>query len=285
MASLVAMLLLVLPILRRKSSKSRRKVKSNSFIRILRERYCNNRERKDLCFDAEPYLPKLSRRVMVESKHSPIVQFTLRPLVSRRLSRVTSISNASSFLIRRYSSETLLYICSYSSWLSGRFDLTLCFFSVPTVNRNSNACCNKTRFAIVGNTDVNGAVLSFLTLSLRRIGSMLILIAVIDLRKQINSLNGYNNRYNILAEIAIFRSENTLYSIGINKKISDNLLIIRDFFRDPAGARTRDPNIKSVVLYRLSYRINACQDEITLDFGGANVCIIFGINKFLPNIL
>ena len=47
----------------------------------------------------------------------------------------------------------------------------------------------------------------------------------------------------------------------INKKISDNRLIIRDFFRDPAGARTRDPNIKSVVLYRLSYRINAFQVE------------------------
>ena len=43
------------------------------------------------------------------------------------------------------------------------------------------------------------------------------------------------------------------------KKISDNRLIIRDSFRDPAGARTRDPNIKSVVLYRLSYRINAHQ--------------------------
>ena len=44
-----------------------------------------------------------------------------------------------------------------------------------------------------------------------------------------------------------------------NKKISDNRLIIRDSLRDPAGARTRDPNIKSVVLYRLSYRINARQ--------------------------
>ncbi len=31
-------------------------------------------------------------------------------------------------------------------------------------------------------------------------------------------------------------------------------------FRDPAGARTRDPNIKSVVLYLLSYRINALQN-------------------------
>ena len=26
-------------------------------------------------------------------------------------------------------------------------------------------------------------------------------------------------------------------------------------FRDPAGARTQDPNIKSVVLYLLSYRV------------------------------
>ena len=72
----------------------------------------------------------------------------------------------------------------------------------------------------------------------------------------------YNIVYNILPEIAIFQSENTLYTIGINKKISDNLLIIRDFFRDPAGARTRDPNIKSVVLYLLSYRINAHQNVV-----------------------
>ena len=28
------------------------------------------------------------------------------------------------------------------------------------------------------------------------------------------------------------------------------------FLSDPAGARTQDPNIKSVVLYQLSYRIN-----------------------------
>ena len=27
-------------------------------------------------------------------------------------------------------------------------------------------------------------------------------------------------------------------------------------FCDPAGIRTQDPNIKSVMLYRLSYRIN-----------------------------
>ena len=35
-------------------------------------------------------------------------------------------------------------------------------------------------------------------------------------------------------------------------------------FRDPAGARTRDPNIKSVVLYLLSYRINARQKSLFL---------------------
>ena len=41
--------------------------------------------------------------------------------------------------------------------------------------------------------------------------------------------------------------------------------------RDPAGARTQDPNIKSVVLYQLSYGIYVCQSEITFRFGGANV--------------
>ena len=41
--------------------------------------------------------------------------------------------------------------------------------------------------------------------------------------------------------------------------------------RDPAGARTQDPNIKSVVLYQLSYGISVCQSEISFRFGGANV--------------
>ncbi len=41
--------------------------------------------------------------------------------------------------------------------------------------------------------------------------------------------------------------------------------------RDPAGARTQDPNIKSVVLYQLSYGISVCQSEITFRFGGAHV--------------
>ena len=33
--------------------------------------------------------------------------------------------------------------------------------------------------------------------------------------------------------------------------------LLSDLFCDPAGARTQDPNIKSVVLYQLSYEINA----------------------------
>ena len=32
--------------------------------------------------------------------------------------------------------------------------------------------------------------------------------------------------------------------------------VVQGFFCDPAGARTQDPNIKSVVLYLLSYRVN-----------------------------
>ncbi len=40
--------------------------------------------------------------------------------------------------------------------------------------------------------------------------------------------------------------------------------------RDPAGARTQDPNIKSVVLYQLSYGISVCQSEMTFRYGGAN---------------
>ena len=35
-----------------------------------------------------------------------------------------------------------------------------------------------------------------------------------------------------------------------NKKIAD--ISASDFFSDPLGARTQDPNIKSVVLYQLS---------------------------------
>ena len=39
-----------------------------------------------------------------------------------------------------------------------------------------------------------------------------------------------------------------------NKKTAKAICFDCRIFRDPAGARTRDPNIKSVVLYRLSYR-------------------------------
>ena len=44
-----------------------------------------------------------------------------------------------------------------------------------------------------------------------------------------------------------------LCSVYINKKNSDNQWLSEVFLlRDPAGARTQDPNIKSVVLYLLS---------------------------------
>ena len=47
------------------------------------------------------------------------------------------------------------------------------------------------------------------------------------------------------------------------------------YFCDPSGARTQDPNIKSVVLYQLSYGISVCQNGNRFRFGGANVRIYF----------
>ena len=47
------------------------------------------------------------------------------------------------------------------------------------------------------------------------------------------------------------------------------------FSGDPAGARTQDPNIKSVVLYQLSYGISVCRNGNRFRFGGANVRIYF----------
>ena len=41
----------------------------------------------------------------------------------------------------------------------------------------------------------------------------------------------------------------------VKTKIPDGFSSVRDLFGDPAGARTQDPNIKSVVLYLLSYRV------------------------------
>ena len=44
---------------------------------------------------------------------------------------------------------------------------------------------------------------------------------------------------------------NSLFILKEKATISDSLLC----FCDPAGTRTQDPNIKSVVLYQLSYEI------------------------------
>ena len=49
------------------------------------------------------------------------------------------------------------------------------------------------------------------------------------------------------------------------------------FLCDPAGARTQDPNIKSVVLYLLSYWI--------FRFGSAKICQQNYISKFLLQII
>ena len=44
------------------------------------------------------------------------------------------------------------------------------------------------------------------------------------------------------------------------------------FLSDPTGARTQDPNIKSVVLYQLSYRVIAI---FTTYIAGANIELFF----------
>ena len=51
-------------------------------------------------------------------------------------------------------------------------------------------------------------------------------------------------------------------------------------FGELAGARTQDPNIKSVVLYLLSYEFNVPKEDI-LDFGGAKIGIIFIFAKYI----
>ena len=56
------------------------------------------------------------------------------------------------------------------------------------------------------------------------------------------------------------------------------------FFCESAGARTRDPNIKSVVLYLLSYGFIVPNRSISV-FGGANVGNIFIIAKFILILL
>ena len=55
-------------------------------------------------------------------------------------------------------------------------------------------------------------------------------------------------------------------------------------FGESAGARTRDPNIKSVVLYLLSYGFIVPNRNISV-FGGANVGNIFIIAKFILLLL
>ena len=55
---------------------------------------------------------------------------------------------------------------------------------------------------------------------------------------------------------------------GKTKKTNKCSLVLSS---ESAGARTRDPNIKSVVLYLLSYGFIVCQSDSFFLFGGANV--------------
>ena|GEM_PF-4210635 len=50
-------------------------------------------------------------------------------------------------------------------------------------------------------------------------------------------------------------------------------------FRDPAGARTQDPNIKSVVLYQLSYRIRTLKVSLTFLRSGRENSHPHGLTK------
>ncbi len=55
----------------------------------------------------------------------------------------------------------------------------------------------------------------------------------------------------------------------MQKKRSFNRFSVRlsALFCELAGARTRDPNIKSVVLYQLSYEFSLCRSGIFFRFG------------------
>ena len=55
---------------------------------------------------------------------------------------------------------------------------------------------------------------------------------------------------------------------------------MRQLLCDPAGARTQDPNIKSVVLYQLSYGIEQLKTKIIL----TNFCDPAGARTQDPNI-
>jgi hypothetical protein len=50
---------------------------------------------------------------------------------------------------------------------------------------------------------------------------------------------------------------------------------------DPAGTRTQDPNIKSVVLYQLSYKISQRSPMDNLPFKGLQK---YGLNRFAPKL-
>ncbi len=54
------------------------------------------------------------------------------------------------------------------------------------------------------------------------------------------------------------------------------------FFCDPAGIRTQDPNIKSVMLYRLSYRIISLLQRCLSIIANAKVAFFHNKTKQYP---
>ncbi|MCW3104379.1 MAG: hypothetical protein JWO09_2819 [Bacteroidetes bacterium] len=57
-------------------------------------------------------------------------------------------------------------------------------------------------------------------------------------------------------------------------------MLSRLYFCDPAGIRTQDPYIKSVMLYQLSYGIlNLLCMQPHIDFGSANIEALFYFAK------
>ena len=52
----------------------------------------------------------------------------------------------------------------------------------------------------------------------------------------------------------------------------NNLQSVISIFCDPAGTRTQGPNIKSVVLYQLSYEINTTHLTLSVTQGGQTGC-------------
>ena len=172
------MLLFVLPSLRRNSSKSWRYARSISSNRIFSDRNCERRDNKERCLDAEPYLPSVSSRSMVCFRYSPTVQLIFRPLVSKRLSSVTSTSNASKRLILRRSSSILVSMRSCNACNSGVWPITRWFSKSHSLMLSVTPVLMCLSFRFCVKRRWTGAAFWLFSLSLRKTALMLIFICL-----------------------------------------------------------------------------------------------------------